>query len=80
MIRRVTSRLHDDKNDRTLLRLECGHVVETRTVGACHARCEQCARHRDQDLLRGRYGRHFRALVDRNVAAGSLAAQEEINL
>ena len=79
MIRRVTSRLHDDENDRTLLRLECGHVVES-MAGASHVRCAECARHRDQDLLRGRYGRHFRALVDRNVAAGALAAQEEINL
>lgn len=79
MIRRVTSRLHDDENDRTLLRLECGHVVES-TAGASHVLCAECARHRDQDLLRGRYGRHFRALVDRNVAAGALAAQEEINL
>ena len=80
MIRRVIARMHDDESDCTLLRLECGHVVETRTVGACHARCEQCARHRDQDLLRGRYGRHFRALVDRNVAAGALAAQEGMEL
>ena len=80
MSRRGIARMHDDESDCTLLRLECGHVVETRTVGACHARCEQCARHRDQDLLRGRYGRHFRALVDRNVAAGALAAQERMEL
>ena len=80
MIRRVIARMHDDESDCTLLRLECGHVVETRTVGACHARCEQCARDGDQDLLRGRYGRHFRALVDRNVAAGALAAQEGMEL
>ena len=79
MIRRVTSRLHDDENDRTLLRLECGHVVES-ISGASHVRCAECARHRDQDLLRGRFGRYFRALVDRNVAAGALAAQERMNL
>ncbi len=79
MIRRVIARMHDDENDRTLLRLDCGHVVES-TAGASHVRCAECARHRDQDLLRGRFGRHFRALVDRNVAAGSLAAQERMEL
>jgi len=78
MIRRVTNRIHDDARDVTQLRLDCGHATETRTLGASYARCEQCARARAQDLLRGRYGAAFRALVERSCAAGALASQEEI--
>lgn len=78
MIRRIKNRAYDDERAVTIFRLECGHVVETRMEGVQRARCGECARHRAQDLLRGRYGAHFRALVDNACAGGSLAAQEAI--
>ena len=78
MIRRISHRTHDDARDVTLLRLECGHAVETRALVRGFAECEHCARERAQDLLRGGYGAALRMLVDRACAGGSLAAQMEM--
>jgi len=90
MIRRVSHRTHDDARDLTVLRLECGHVAETKALRArldgsrvmrpTRAECKECDRERAQDLLRGRYGHALRELVDRYATAGALASQPSMEI